>query len=126
MQNLHDCTRVARDVLGLGSGRSVHKVPSKISFVGESVDATIQQQTSHQSNLLESSCLASGVNHENSRRFSEEVAKRIKEMQRHSPRRIYVSRRSIFGKWCEESQVDISNPTIPDIANFLNYLFKEK
>ena len=41
-------------------------------------------------------------------------------------RRIYQSRWSIFGKWCEESQVDISDPTIPDIANFLNCLFKEK
>ena len=35
-------------------------------------------------------------------------------------------RKSIFGKWCEESQVNISDPTIPDIANFLNCLFKEK
>ena len=37
-----------------------------------------------------------------------------------------ISRWSIFGKWCEERQVDISDPTIPDIANFLNCLFKEK
>ena len=45
---------------------------------------------------------------------------------RHTQRRIYESRWSIFGKWCQESQVDISDPTIPEIANFLNYLFKEK
>ena len=122
----HDYTRVARDVLVLGSGGSVHKTPSETSFVGESVDPTIQQQTSQQSSLFESSCLASGVSHESSRGFSEEVAKRIKEPQRHSSKRIYESRWSIFRKWCGESLVDISDHTIPDIENFLNYLFKEK
>ena len=123
MQNHYACTRVARDVLVLGSGGSFHKTPSKTSLVGESVDSTIQQHTSQQSGLPESSCLASGVSHEYSGRFSEE---RIKEPQRHSSRRIYESRWSIFGKWCEESQVDVSDPTISDVANFLNHLFKEK
>ena len=126
VQNHHDCPRVARDVLVLGSGGSVHKNPSKASIVGESVDSTVQQQTSQQSGLFEPSCLASGVSLEGSRGFSEEVAKQIKEPQRRSSRRIYESRWSIFGKWCQESQVDVSDPTIPDIANFLNYLFKEK
>ena len=60
VQNHHDCTRM---VLVLGSGESVHKTP-KSSLVGESVDSTIQQQTSQQSSLLESSCLESGVSHE--------------------------------------------------------------
>ena len=126
VQNHHDCTRVARDVLVLGSGGSVHKAPSETSLVGGSVDSTFQQQTSQQFDLPESSCLASGVSHEYSERFSEEVAKRIKEPQRHSSRRIYESRWSIFGKWCEENQVDVSNLTIPDVANFLNCLFKER
>ena len=126
LQNHHDCTRVAKDVMVFGSGGSVYKTPSKTSLVGESVDSNIQQQTSQQSSLPESSCLASGVSHEYSGRFSEEVAECIKEPQRHSSRRIYESRWSILGKWCEESQVDISDPTIPDLANFLNHLFKEK
>ena len=97
VQNHHDCTRVARDVLVMGSGGSVHKTPSKTSLVGYSVDSAIQQQTSQQSGLPESSSLASGVSHEFSGKFSEEVAKRIKEPQRHSSRRIYDSRWSIFG-----------------------------
>ena len=126
VQNHHDCTRVARDVLVLGSGGSVHKAPSETSLVGGSVDSAFQQQTSQQFDLPESSCLASGVSHEYSERFSEEVAKRIKEPQRHSSRRICESRWSIFGKWCEENQVDVSNLTIPDVANFLNCLFKER
>ena len=96
VQNHHDCTRVARDVLVLGSGGSVHKAPSETSLVGGSVDSTFQQQTSQQSDLPEPSCFTSGVSLEGSRGFSEEVAKRIKEPQRHSSRRIYESRWSIF------------------------------
>ena len=79
VQNHRDCTRVARDVLVLASGESVHKTPSKTSLVGESVDSTIQQRTSQQASLLESSCQASGVSHEHSGRFPEEVVKQIKE-----------------------------------------------
>ena len=123
-QNHHDCTRVARDVLGLGSGKSVHKTPSKTSLVGESVDSTIQQQTSQQFSLFESSCLASGVSYEHSGRFPEEVAKQIRSL-RSTPQGESVNQLVYFGKWCEESQVYISDPTIPDRTNFLNYLFKE-
>ena len=54
VQNHHDW--VARDFVVLGSDESVHKT----SLGGKSVDSTIQQQTSQQSSLLESSCLASG------------------------------------------------------------------
>ena len=57
--------------------------------------------------------MASEVSHEDSGGFSEEVAKCIKESQRGSFRRI-----------CEESG-DISGPTIPNVANVLNYLFKD-
>ena len=58
VQNHHDW--VARDFLVLGSDESVHETSCKTSLGGKSVDSTIQQQTSQQSSLLESSCLASG------------------------------------------------------------------
>ena len=80
-QNHHDCTRVARDVLVLGSGESVHKTLSNTSIVRESVDSTIQQQTSQQSSLLESSCLALGVSHEYSGRFPEEGVKQLRSLR---------------------------------------------
>ena len=81
VQNHHDCTRVARDVLVLKPGGSVHKTQFKTSLVGESVDSTIQQQTLQQSSLLESSCMAFGVNHEHSKGFSEEVAKQLRSLR---------------------------------------------
>ena len=49
--------------------------------MGESVDSTIQQQTSQQSSLFESSCMAFGVNHGHSRRFSEEVANQLRSLR---------------------------------------------
>ena len=112
MQNHHDYTRVARDVLVWGSGESVHKTPSKTSLVGESVDSTIQQQTSQESSLLESACLASGVSHEYSGRFPEEVVKQLRRL-RGTPQEESVNQLVYFGKWCEASQVYISDPTIP-------------
>ena len=72
---------MARDVLVLEPGGSVHKTPFKTSLVGGFVDSTIQLQTSQQSSLLESSCMAFGVNHEHSKRFSEEVAKQLKSLR---------------------------------------------
>ena len=42
VQNHHDW--VARDVLVLGSGESVHKTSSKTSLVGESVDSTFSNR----------------------------------------------------------------------------------
>ena len=103
----------------LGSGESVHKTP-KTSIVSESVDSTIQQQTSQQASLLESSCLALVVSHEYSGRFPEEVVKQLRSL-RGTPQGESVNQLVYFGKWCEESQVYFLDPTIPDGANFLNY-----
>ena len=111
---------MARDVLVLESGEFVHKTPSETSILGESVDSTIQQQTSQQSSLFESSCLASGVSHEYSGRSPEEVVKQLRSL-RGTPQGESVNQMVYFGKWCEESQVYISDPTLPDGANFLNY-----
>ena len=35
------------------------------------------------------------------------------------PQRESINQVVFFGKWCEESQVNISNPTIPGVANFI-------
>ena len=109
VQNHHDCTRVTRDVLGLGSGESVHRTPSETSLVGESVDSTIQQQTSQQASLLEFSCLASGVRHEYSGRLPEEVVKQLRSLWG-TPQGESVNQLVYFWKCCEESQVYILGP----------------
>ena len=89
VQDHHDCTCVARDVLVLGSGESVHKTHSKTSIVGEFVD---------------SACLASGVSHKYSGRFPEKVVKLLRSL-RGTPQGESMNQLVYFGKWCEESQV---------------------
>ena len=63
------------DVLVLGSAGLVHKSPSETSLVGELVGSVIQQQSSQQPSLSESSCLVSEVSYKHSGIFSEEVTK---------------------------------------------------
>ena len=77
--------------------------------MGESVDSTIKQQISQQSSLLESSCVPSGVRHEYYGRFPEEVVKQW----RSTPQGESENQLLYFGKWCVESHVYISDPTIP-------------
>ena len=64
--------------------------------------------------------LVSGVRHEYSGRFPEEVVKQLRSL-RGTPQGESVNQLVYFGKWCEESLVYISDTTIPDGAYFLNY-----
>ena len=105
VRNHHDW--VARDFLVLGSDES-----SKTSLGGKSVDSTIQQQTSQQSSLLESSCLASGSQAWILWKIPRGSGETMKE---HSSRRICES---IVLFW----EVVWREPgTIPHGANFLKY-----
>ena len=121
-----DSPRVARDALVLGSSGSIHKSTPTATIVGDSVETTPQQQIPHESGVSQSPCLASGFEKQSSGRFSAEVAERIKAPQRESSRKVYQSRWSIFGKWCDQNQVEVTSATIPNVAEFLNYLFTEK
>ena len=46
--------------------------------------------------------------------------------RRHSSSLIYAAKWKVFYVWCQENSVDYSRPTIPDIAEFLVYLFDTK
>ena len=126
VQDDYGCTRLARDGLVLGSHRSIDKTTSSSSTLGKPVKTTVLQQVPQQSPIPQSACLAPSASPGPSGRFSEEVEKRIKAPQRESSRKIYESRWAIFRDWCVENKVDIKAPSIPQIAEFLNYLFKDK
>ena len=117
-----DSTRVAGDALVLGSGGIVSQDSTEASSSAQSPEATLQSQISHESGVSEPPCVVSGLLQEGQGGFSVEVADRIKE----SSRRVYDSRWAIFQKWAQENQVDVSKPTIPQIADFLNHLFIDK
>ena len=121
-----DSTRVAGDALVLGSGGIVSQDSTEASSSAQSPEATLQSQISQESGVSEPPCVVSGLFQEGQGGFSVEVADRIKAPQRESSRRVYDSRWAIFQKWAQENQVDVSKPTIPQIADFFNHLFIDK
>ena len=133
MQGHCDSTRVARDALVLGSGGIVSQDSTDASSSAQSPKATLQSQIPQESGVSESPCVVSGLLQESQGGFSVEVADRIKAPQRESSRRVYDSRwiskvgpgesggctiQGGFQKWAQENQVDVTKPTIPQIADF--------
>ena len=143
MQGDHDSSRVARDELVLGSGSTLPKSPNSTTIVEKSVKTTTVQQIPHKPDFSQSSrmvsrfksdefstTLADRIKIRNSEctsgQYSDSVANRIIAPQRSSSRKIYECRFAIFGAWAAKNKVVISEPTIPQIAEFFSYLFHEK
>ena len=126
MQN--DCSgpRVAHDALVLGPSESINQTSITASSLASSVKTTIQSQIPSESVVSEFSCLVPRHHSEPLESFSEQVAERIKAPQRPSSRRLYESWWAIFEFWCQQNQVVSSEPTISNIADFLNHLFTVK
>ena len=116
MQGHCDSTRVAGDALVLGSGGVVSQDSSEASSA-QSSKATLQSQIPQESGVSESPCVVSGLLQESQGGFSVEVAGRIKAPQRESSRRVYDSRWTVFQKSAQENQVDVTKPSIPQIAD---------
>ena len=122
MQDDFTCPRVARDAMDLGSGGSLDQGTPTASSLEDNTDTTTFQQVPQQRGVPESTCMASGFQESNSGRFSSEVVERIKAPQRESSRKVYQSRWGIYGQWCSQNKVDITSATVPQVAEFLNYL----
>ena len=126
VQNDSSSTRVAQNALVLGSSQSVNQAPIATASLASSAKTTFQSEVPSESHVSESACLAPGHHSESLASFSEEVADRIKAPQRPSSRRLYESRWSIFELWCQQNKVVSAEPSISDIAEFLNHLFTVK
>ena len=110
----------------LGSGGSLDQGTHTAPSLEDTTETTTFQQVPQQHGAPESTCVASGFQESNSGRFSSEVAERIKAPQRESSRKVYQSRWTIFGQWCSQNKADIISATVPQVAEFLNYLFTVK
>ena len=119
-------TRVAQNALVLGSSESVNQTPITTTSLASSVKTTIQSEVPSESHVSESACLAPRHHSESLESLSEQVADRIKAPQRPSSRRLYESRWSILELWCQQNKVVSAEPSISDIAEFLNHLFTVK
>ena len=126
VQDDPDSSRLARDALVLGADRAGNSATSKATSTGESLETATFQQIPHQSGILESTRVAPRLKKYQPPRFSSQVEARIEAPQRRSSRRVYASRWSLFRKWCKQGKVDVKEPPIPRIADFLLHLFKDK
>ena len=126
VQNDSSSTRVAQNALVLGSSQSVNQAPIATASLSSSAKTTFQSEVSSESHVSESACLAPRHHSESLESFSEQVADRIKAPQRPSSRRLYESRWAIFELWCQQNKVVSAEPSISDIAEFLNHLFTVK
>ena len=89
-------SRVTRDALVPGSGRSLNQDIPKAPTLEDSTETVTFQQVPQQRGIPESTCVASGFQESNSGRFSTEAAERIKAPQRESSRKVYQLRWSIY------------------------------
>ena len=58
--------------------------------------------------------------------FSRKVSDQLILARRPSTRKIYQCKWAIYRKWCKDHGFSISKPTLPKVADFLLFLFKEK
>ena len=58
--------------------------------------------------------------------FSEKVADRISRGVRSSSQSIYKGKWKIYSDWCKNKNMDPLSNSVPQIADFLNYLFEEQ
>ena len=123
LSNDSHSSRLACNDMVLGSDRAILPTTSIPTTLEKSSDSTSQPILSSESTLSESTCMA--PRHQASS-YSSEVESRIKAPQRESSRRLYSARWALYGNWCNENKVDISNPSVPQVANFLHYLFEIK
>ena len=122
VQDDSSSTRVVQNALVLGSSETPITTTSLASYV----KTTVQSEVPSESHVSESVCLAPRHHSELLESFSEQVADRIKAPQRPSSRRLYESMWSIFELWCQQNKVVSTEPSISDIAEFLNHLFTVK
>ena len=121
-----DSSGVAGDALVLGSPGSFLKPPCEVTSVAQSFETATQSVPSQKPGVSQSPCLASRLKAGQPRRFTPSVEARIKAPQRHSSRRVYSSRWSIYRHWCLKGKMDVTEVSIPQVADFLLYLFESK
>ena len=122
-ENHFDCPRVAQHALLWGFRNHVEPNPS---VPAQSVDSTMQPDSSQESVKPESPCLTPRATAIKEQGFSEAVAAQIEARQRVTTRSVYVAKWTIFTKWCHSNQVDFRAPPIKSIADVLLYVFQHR
>ena len=120
-----DSPGLAGHALVLGSGPSISGNSTSVACISKSTQAVKQPGVSQQSTISQRPCLVSRSEQLQEQGFSSEVAERIAAPQRSSTRSIYQAKWALFEKWCRENSVDVSKPSIKQVADFFMLLFQD-
>ena len=117
--------RLARDALVLGPSAALNRDPTATFCVNNSSQTFPQLCVPQQSTASQPPRLVSRSGQLQEQGFSVEVAERIATPQRSSTRTIYKSKWALFEKWCRESSVDFSTPSVKQVSDFFMYLYQD-
>ena len=117
---------VAKPRMVSGSTRSVSRLPLATANIKKSSKTNILPSVSYSPRNPKSSRMEiiSGFTQEKG--FSKEVSQRISVPTRKSTSGVYENKWVAFQTWCNDHTVDPAACSIPDIADFLLYLFEKK
>ena len=120
-----DSPGLAGHALVLGPGPPISGNSISVACVAKFTQAVKQPGVSQQSTIPQPPCLVSRSEQLQEQGFSSEVAERIAAPQRASTRSIYQAKWALFEKWCRESSVDVSKPSIKQVSDFFMHLFHD-
>ena len=103
-----------------------HKRTHKSSSHEKTSSSTKVRHCSSRSFSSQSSRLAPSKRKLIKEGFSEEIASRITAPQAKSSCKLYQAKWNVFVKWCGSRKIDPHKAAVPEICDFLLFLFKEK
>ncbi len=121
-----DCTQLATTSLVRKSTKHKSRKSHKTSSNKETIETASSQSIPSKSTISQPPCVESKLSTLENLGFSKNVAERISKNQRNSTVNLYHSRWSKFLEWSGMEEEDVDKITIPQIADFLTYLFEEK
>ena len=119
-------TKLATTSMVCKSSKHKSRRSHKTSSNKEAVKTAPLANISSKSQTSQSTCMESKLSTLQEQGFSKKVAERISKNQRNSTLNLYQSRWTKFLEWTGIEEDDINHITIPQIADFLTYLFEEK
>ena len=120
-----DSPRLARDVLILGPSAALNGAPTLTPSIQNTTQTISQSGISQQPPISEPARLVSKSGQLKEQGFSVDMAERIAAPQRSLTRSVYKSKWAFFEKWCRETLVDFSNPSIKQVSDFFMYLYQD-
>ena len=115
-----DSPRLVRDALVLGPSAALNRDPTTTTSVNNPSQTVPPSCVPQQSTTSQPPRLVSRSGQLQEQGFSVEVAERIAAPQRSSTRTIYKSKWALFEKWCRETLVDFSTPSVKQISDFFS------